>query len=164
MFSEKKEKNSKNPGTSQNRINDGTKIKGDINSNGFFRIDGTIEGTLTTPSKVVIGKTGVIIGKLSCKNADIEGKIEGIIDITGTLCLRATAHIEGDVEVGKLAVEPGATFNATCTMKGFSKEININKSAEQEVKDKKLQNHLFDRSQRAQTREVGTKPEKEQSN
>lgn len=164
MFSEKKERNSDNPGAGQNRINDGTKIKGDISSNGYFRIDGTIEGTLTTPSKVVIGKTGVIIGTLSCKNADIEGKVEGNLDITGTLSLKSTAHIVGEVIVGKLAVEPGATFNATCTMKGSVKEVNLNITTEQKVKDKKLQNHLFDRSQRKQTREVGSESEQEQSN
>lgn len=161
MFSEKKEKNSENPGTGQNRINDGTNLKGDINSNGFFRIDGTIEGTLTTPSKVVIGKTGVILGTLSCKNADVEGKIKGILDITGTLSLKSTAHIEGDVITGKLSVEPGATFNATCTMKGSTKEFTTKDNSEQKIKDKRLQNHLFDRSKRTQSQEVGTKVQKE---
>jgi cytoskeletal protein CcmA (bactofilin family) len=161
MFSEKKEKNSENPGTGQNRINDGTNLKGDISSNGFFRIDGTIEGTLTTPSKVVIGKTGVILGTLSCKNADVEGKIKGIIDITGTLSLKSTAYIDGDVITGKLSVEPGATFNATCTMKGSTKEFAATENSEQKIKDKKLQNHLFDRSKRTQSQDVGTKAEKE---
>ena len=161
MFSEKKEKNSENPGTGQNRINDGTNLKGDISSNGFFRIDGTIEGTLTTPSKVVIGKTGVILGTLSCKNADVEGKIKGIIDITGTLSLKSTAYIDGDLITGKLSVEPGATFNATCTMKGSTKEFAATENSEQKIKDKKLQNHLFDRSKRTQSQDVGTKAEKE---
>ena len=161
MFSEKKEKNSENPGTGQNRINDGTNLKGDISSNGFFRIDGTIEGTLTTPSKVVIGKTGVILGTLSCKNADVEGKIKGIIDITGTLSLKSTAYIDGDVITGKLSVEPGATFNATCTMKGSTKEFAATENSEQKIKDKKLQNHLFDRSKRTQSQDIGTKAEKE---
>ena len=32
--------------------------------------------------------------------------------------------MQGEVEVGKLAVEPGATFNATCSMKGAVKELN----------------------------------------
>ncbi len=81
MFSDKKEKDQENPGTGQNRINDGTNIKGDISSNGYFRIDGRIEGNVKTPSKVVVGKTGVIIGTLSCKNADVEGNIKGILNI-----------------------------------------------------------------------------------
>jgi len=122
MFSDKKGKDTETQGTNQNRINEGTTIKGDITSNGYFRIDGTIEGNIKTPSKVVIGKTGVIIGTLSCENADIEGKVKGIVDISGTLSLKSTAHIEGEAVVGKLAVEPGAVFNATCLMKDSNKE------------------------------------------
>lgn len=121
MFSDKKDKNTMEPTASQNRINEGTQLKGDIVSNGFFRIDGTVEGSISKPSKVVLGKTGVIIGKLVCENADIEGRFEGNLNVTGTLTLKASAHIDGEVIVGKLAVEPGATFNATCTMHGAKK-------------------------------------------
>ena len=32
------------------------------------------------------------------------------------LSLKSSATIEGTVSVAKLAVEPGATFNAACTM------------------------------------------------
>ncbi len=109
------------PTASQNRINEGTQLKGDIISNGFFRVDGTIEGTISKPSKVVLGKSGIIKGKLICENADIEGRFEGNLDVSGTLTLKSTAHIEGEVMVGKLAVEPGATFNATCSMHGSKK-------------------------------------------
>ncbi len=164
MFSEKKEKISIEPGTGQNRINAGTKIKGDINSEGFFRIDGTIEGNVNTPSKVVIGKTGVILGTLTCENADIEGKFEGNLDVTETLTLRSTAHIKGDVIAGKLAVEPGATFNASCAMKGSINEETTSIDTSFKKENKKAQNHPFDRSQRVQSREVGTKTEPEQQN
>ena len=117
MFSDKKEKRiAVEPGSAQNRINEGTKLKGDISSTGFFRIDGIVEGNVKTPSKVVLGKTGVITGTLTCENADIEGKFKGNLQISGTLSLRSTAVIEGDVTVGKLAVEPGATMNASCVM------------------------------------------------
>lgn len=118
MFSEKKEKKTIEPGTGQNRINEGTKFIGDITSKGFFRIDGTIEGTIKTPSKVVLGKSGTIKGTLICENADIEGTFNGKLDVTQTLTLRSTAQIEGEVTVGKLAVETGAVVNATCTMQG----------------------------------------------
>ena len=117
MFSEKKEKKKiVEPSATQNRINEGTKIKGDISSTGFFRIDGSVEGNVKTPSKVVLGKMGVIIGTLSCESADIEGRFEGNLQVSGTLTLRSTAIIDGDVIVGKLAVETGATLNASCVM------------------------------------------------
>ena len=146
MFSDRKEKRAAaEPSTTQNRINEGTKLKGDISSTGFFRIDGTIEGNVKTPSKVVLGKTGVIIGTLSCENADIEGKFEGNLQVSGTLTLRSTAVIEGDVTVGKLAVEPGATLNASCVMQdGRPKgSVNLSQSASETSKA-----HPFDRQQR----------------
>jgi len=118
MFSEKKERKSMEPTIHQNRINEGTQLTGDIVSGGFFRIDGSIEGSISKPSKVVLGKSGKIKGNLICDDADIEGRFEGKLEVTGTLTLKSTAHIEGEVIVGKLAVEPGATFNATCAMKG----------------------------------------------
>lgn len=145
MFSEKKTKEIESQGTNQNRINEGTLLKGDITSNGYFRIDGTIEGNVKTPSKVVIGKTGVIIGTLSCENADIEGKIKGIVDISGTLSLKSTAHIEGEVVIGKLAVEPGAVFNATCLMKGSKKDTPLSIKTEEETS----KSNLYDRQNRS---------------
>jgi len=104
------------PGRSQNRISHGTTIEGDLSSDGGFRIDGTILGSVKTAAKVVIGKDGIITGQLECKNADIEGVFTGKLLVHGLLTLKATASIEGDVVTNKLSVEPGALFNATCKM------------------------------------------------
>jgi cytoskeletal protein CcmA (bactofilin family) len=158
MFSEKKDKKNMEPTASQNRINEGTKLKGDIQSKGFFRIDGVIDGNVNTPSKVVLGKSGVITGTLTCENADIEGTFDGKLDVTGTLTLKATARITGDVLVGKLAVEPGATFNASCVMKGSTQSKTATEAESSSKEAVKSQNHPFDRSQRIQ------KPKTEQQN
>ena len=109
--------------TQQNIIAQGTKIVGDIASQGPFRIDGTIEGNVKTTGKVVVGKSGFIKGTLQGDNADFEGKFSGNLILSGTLSLKSTAHIEGEVHTSKLAVEPGATFNATCSMKGTVKAL-----------------------------------------
>lgn len=108
----------------QNKIAKGTKIVGDFFSEGDLRVDGIIEGNIQTTGKVVVGKDGEISGKLSCSNAYFEGKLTGILELSGTLTLKSTAHIEGEVITEKLAVEPGATFNVTCEMKSSVKDIN----------------------------------------
>jgi len=56
-----------------------------------------------------------------------------------TLTVKAIAKIFGDVIVGKLSIEPGATFNASCVMKGFVKEENKpnEKKTQQKEKSKK---------------------------
>ncbi len=105
-------------GGQPNRIEKNTKIKGDIISEADFRIDGKLDGNVKTSGKVVIGKDGYIHGKVECVNADIEGSFNGELLVSELLSLKSSAVIEGTVVVSKLAVEPGATFNASCNMKG----------------------------------------------
>ncbi|MGB5370024.1 MAG: polymer-forming cytoskeletal protein [Flavobacteriaceae bacterium] len=111
-------------GGQPNRIEKNTKIKGDIVSEADFRIDGKLDGNVKTSGKVVIGKDGYIHGKVECVNADIEGSFNGELLVSDLLSLKASAVIEGTVSVSKLAVEPGATFNASCTMKGKGGSIS----------------------------------------
>jgi cytoskeletal protein CcmA (bactofilin family) len=119
MFSEnKKPRVMTELGGQPNRIEKNTKIKGDIVSEADFRIDGKLDGNVKTSGKVVIGIDGYIHGKVECVNADIEGNFNGELIVADLLTLKSSAVIEGTVIVSKLAVDPGATFNASCTMKG----------------------------------------------
>ena len=124
MFSNKNKTPQKNKVMERNVVAKNTTIIGDIKSDGDFRIDGTLEGTLTTNGRVIIGKEGFIKGKVTCSNADIEGKFSGHLLVSSILTIKTSANISGEVVIGKLSVEPGASFNATCTMKGAVKELN----------------------------------------
>ena len=124
MFSNKDKKPQKNRVMERNVVAKNTAIVGDIKSDGDFRIDGTLEGTLTTDGRVIIGADGLIKGKVEATNADIEGKFSGELFVSNTLTIKNTADISGNVVIGKLSVEPGASFNATCSMKGAVKELN----------------------------------------
>ncbi|QNM84834.1 polymer-forming cytoskeletal protein [Polaribacter pectinis] len=135
MFSSK-DKNPKKPrAMERNVVAKNTTIVGDINSDGDFRIDGTLEGTLKTNGRVIIGVDGLIKGNVEATNADIEGKFSGQLQVSNTLTIKATANISGDVVIGKLSIEPGASFNATCAMKGALKELNQN-NGQQKNKEK----------------------------
>ncbi|MCC4212161.1 bactofilin family protein [Leeuwenhoekiella parthenopeia] len=103
-------------GSKQNRISKGTSITGEIKSEGDFRIDGSLEGKMESTGKVVIGKNGMLKGTLICKEADLEGTVDGTLAIEGLLNLRSSAVVKGEVTTGRLSVEPGADFNATCVM------------------------------------------------
>ena len=96
---------------------------GDIISEGDFRIDGVLEGTLKTKGRVIIGVEGSIKGAVEAANAEIEGKFSGQLSVANILTIKPTANISGDVVIGKLSIEPGAIFNATCAMKGALKEL-----------------------------------------
>jgi cytoskeletal protein CcmA (bactofilin family) len=100
-----------------NRIVEGTTIKGDIISQADFRLDGELIGNFQSSGKIVVGPAGSVTGDIVCKNADIEGKFNGKIQVTEILNVKSKASIQGEVSVGKLSVEPGADFSASCVMK-----------------------------------------------
>ncbi len=130
MFSEKKKSSgAREFSNEQNKIAAGTKITGDIKAKGAFRIEGFLKGTLVTTGKVVISKNGNIEGTLECENADIEGSFKGKLKVSGILSLKSTATVDGEVMAGKLAVEPGANFNATCQMRGAMKSVKNEKQS-----------------------------------
>jgi cytoskeletal protein CcmA (bactofilin family) len=105
-----------NESNSINIVGIGTKITGDVNSNGDIRVDGSLAGKLITKGKVVIGETGKVKGEINCKNSDVEGSIEGKITISELLSLKARARIQGDIIAAKLAIEPGCQFTGNCDM------------------------------------------------
>ncbi|MBN1598374.1 MAG: polymer-forming cytoskeletal protein [Bacteroidales bacterium] len=108
-----------------NLIGVGTDIKGDIQSTGDIRIDGTLKGNLKTKGKVVIGGTGMVKGEVYCKNSDVEGKIEGKINVQELLSLKSTSVILGDISAKRLAIEPGARFTGNCNMSNEALQANV---------------------------------------
>ena len=107
----------------RNRLGQSTSIKGDIQSDGNFRIDGKLEGTIETKGKVVIGASGLVTGDVICSHADIEGTIKGRVKVSELLSLKSTAKIHGDISTDKLSIEPGAVFTGTCQMGATIKDI-----------------------------------------
>jgi len=108
-----------------NIIGVGTHITGDIKCSGDIRIDGGLTGNLIVQGKVVIGASGTINGEITCKSSEVEGKIEGKINVAELLSLKNTSSIQGDIRTQKLAIEPGANFTGNCSMNNNASSVNI---------------------------------------
>ena len=106
-----------------NLIGVGTTILGDITSSGDIRVDGTLNGSINTKGKVVVGSTGIVEGDVVCQNADISGELKAKISVSELLVLKSTAKLDGDIITNKLAIEPGATFSGSCSMGAVIKDI-----------------------------------------
>lgn len=103
-----------------NTICEGTHIVGDITTNGEIRIDGRLEGNLNAKGKVVVGPAGSVKGQIACKNCDLQGLVEGKIDVGQLLSLKASSRVTGDIITHQLGIEPGAKLNGNCKMNGQS--------------------------------------------
>ena len=108
-------------GTEHNTLAFGTKVVGQIQAESNFRIDGSVEGTITCKGKVIIGAKGVMEGTLNCVSAEIMGAFKGKIFVSDTLSLKSTAKVEGEIKTKILSIEPNAIFIGTCDMSGEKK-------------------------------------------
>lgn len=119
-----------------NRIVEGTTIVGNIISQADFRLDGELRGNFQSNGKIVIGPAGSVKGDIICKNADIEGRFEGKIQVGEMLNVKSKASIHGEVIVGKLSVEPGAEFSASCVMKPNVKSLPVHERQQPRPEEK----------------------------
>ncbi len=101
-----------------NMIGSGTKISGNIETNGDIRIDGEIEGNILSKGKVVIGPNGKVKGEINCENSEVSGGVEGKVLVSELLSLKASSKVLGDIITAKLTIEPGAIFTGKCEMGG----------------------------------------------
>jgi len=98
------------------RIAVGASIKGDLTSNNDIRVDGTVNGTLHSDGRIVVGESAMLSGKLLCKDLDLWGKVEGDIYVQDTLSLKASSTVNGNIYVNKMQMEMGAQLNGSCRM------------------------------------------------
>ena len=117
MFDKTEEKKSVvDMGNTSNVISKETQITGNIQAQGNIRIEGTVEGTIQSKNKIVVGDSALIKGNITSVEAEISGKIEGEVYCSDSLYLKKTAIILGNISTQKLIVENGAIFNGKCQM------------------------------------------------
>jgi len=120
-----------------NIIGKGTIITGEVQTEGDLRVDGKVNGVITTNAKVVLGPTALVEGDINSTAADISGKVIGKVEVKDLLFLKSTANIQGDIVAKKLVVEAGAVFDGTCSMGAKSAQISQSKG-EHKISKKQL--------------------------
>lgn len=138
MFTNKEDKKvAEEISNSSNNIGKGTVLQGNIETFGNIRIEGKVLGNITSKSKVVLGQSSHVDGNILAQNAEIEGEVKGLLEVTELLVLKPTAVVHGDITTNKLLVESGATFNGGCKMGVSMNEIKIGKTGETEKPENK---------------------------
>lgn len=94
----------------------GTEIRGNIESKGDIRVDGTLIGNLSTSSKVLVGPSGKITGDVAAQQADVLGHINGTLKVSDLLYLKDNCQVNGNIYAGQLQVDATAAFNGECHM------------------------------------------------
>ncbi|MBN2753759.1 MAG: polymer-forming cytoskeletal protein [Candidatus Goldbacteria bacterium] len=97
-------------------------VKGNINTKGTIRIDGKVEGNVTTDAGVIIGENAVIKGDVECKFAVIAGKVTGDVIAAAKLELMHTGKLYGDIKTPKIVMAEGVIFEGSCEMESAAQK------------------------------------------
>ena len=97
-------------------VGSNTEINGNITAKEPIRIEGIVNGDVSSSSTVIIGSSCVIAGNVSAACVSTGGKIKGDITVSDKLELLATAAVKGNITAHTLVIDENAIFEGNCHM------------------------------------------------
>ncbi len=94
----------------------GMTIRGDLETDGVVKVEGTVEGHVKASSQVLVARGGVVQGDIETTEAVVGGAVNGAIRARERVEVQAGASVAGDVTTVRLAVVEGATLNGQIKM------------------------------------------------
>jgi len=92
-------------------ISQGIKIRGDVVGKEDLFVDGQVDGKLDLGTgSVTVGPNAKIKADISAREVIIRGRVDGKVSGKERVQLWNTAHVEGEVQTERLAIEDGALF------------------------------------------------------
>lgn len=94
----------------------GTRIVGEIQSEGVVKIEGTIVGTVHADQQVLVARGGVIEGDVVTREAVFGGAVRGSVIASGRVEVQQSCVVTGDITTERLVVHEGGEVNGTVAM------------------------------------------------
>ncbi len=97
-------------------IGPGTRVHGDLETEGTVRIEGEVRGDVTADKAVVLGAEGVVEGDIRTHDAVLSGIVRGTVVAVSRLEVHASCRIDGEVRARRMQLEEGAVLNGSVAM------------------------------------------------
>jgi cytoskeletal protein CcmA (bactofilin family) len=91
-----------------------TKINGELEFKGSFRIDGYFQGKINSESILIVGKNGKVEADIKVGNVIISGETKGNIHAKEKVEIHSSGRVFGNIISPKLSIEEGAYLEANC--------------------------------------------------
>lgn len=103
-------------------IGAGTVVEGILKASASTRIEGTVNGDITSEGVVVIANEGIVNGNITAMDVKISGTVKGNLIISGKTELVSNGKLVGDIKTGSLSIDETAIFQGNCKMNSVSEE------------------------------------------
>ena len=91
-------------------------LQGRLEIQGDLKVAGTVEGDLKASGDVTVDSGANVQAAVEGANISVRGQVTGNVTARKRLTLGGSGRLNGDVKVGRLTVEDGATLNGNVTM------------------------------------------------
>jgi len=91
-------------------------LQGRLDIQGDLKIGGQVEGELKASGDVTVDSGATIQASIEGANVSVRGNVNGNVTAKRRLTLGGSGRLIGDVRVGRLTVEDGASLNGNVTM------------------------------------------------
>ncbi|MBD3163487.1 MAG: hypothetical protein GF346_13425 [Candidatus Eisenbacteria bacterium] len=128
---------------SQSLIQQGVVVRGEVRAEGDVRLEGTLEGSIQTKSRVIIGGSGVVHADVAASEILVMGKVTGKLSASKRIELRKGARVEGDLSTQALVIEEGVFFQGMSQMNvpGAAKPDSVASPQPAERRDRTGKDH-----------------------
>lgn len=106
------------PNGGSNVVNLGPRdtLQGRLEVQGDMKIAGKVEGELKASGDVTVDAGANVQATIEGASVSVRGEVTGNVTARKRLTLGGSGRLNGDVRVGRLTVEDGATLNGNVTM------------------------------------------------
>jgi cytoskeletal protein CcmA (bactofilin family) len=92
-------------------VGSGITFSGEITSCDLLVVEGTVKANIAGCNEIQIAKGGVFIGSASVANAEVQGRFEGELNVTGRLLVNASGRVAAKVRYHQIQVELGGEIS-----------------------------------------------------
>jgi len=92
-------------------IGPGTSVSGDVESGGFTRVDGNVQGDVKAKGRVVIGERARMKSNISGTSVTVGGVVFGNVLASERLIVLATGLVMGDIITRRIQAEEGCLIH-----------------------------------------------------
>src|SRR5215472_15013588 len=94
----------------------GTKITGELISDGIIKVEGIVIGSIHADRQVLVAKGGVIQGDIYTRDAVVGGEVHGSVLADDRVEVQASSIIDGDITTLRIVIHEGGEVNGHVRM------------------------------------------------
>jgi cytoskeletal protein CcmA (bactofilin family) len=94
----------------------GTRLTGNVESDGVVKVEGVVVGAIRAERQVLIARGGRVEGDVSAPEAVLGGVVQGSVSARERVEVQPGAVVNGDIVTDRLIVQEGGEVNGTVQM------------------------------------------------